>query len=107
MVGRERPVAPERGTSKENMLILNTCQKKAEIEYPCAWNFKVIGTDRGRMEQAIVQVMGDRQYLLTASRSSSGGKYHSLNLETVVEDEAARNAIYAALKEQADVKMVL
>lgn len=89
------------------MLILNSCQNKAEIEYPCAWNFKVIGIDQGRLEQAIDQVMGDRQYLLTKSRSSSGGKYLSLSLETVVEDEATRNSIYVALKKHPEVKMVL
>ncbi|MFC1513337.1 DUF493 domain-containing protein [Thermodesulfobacteriota bacterium] len=51
--------------------------------------------------------MGEQQYLLTHSRSSSGGKYQSMQLETVVENEDRRNGIFNALKNHAAVRMVL
>ena len=89
------------------MMILNSSTEKADIEYPCSWNYKVIGIDAPSLRNAVAIVLGEQQYLLTPSRSSSGGKYHSLNLETVVASEASRNALYIALKNQAAVKMVL
>ncbi|MDH4321535.1 MAG: DUF493 domain-containing protein [Desulfobulbaceae bacterium] len=89
------------------MMILSGSPDKAEIEYPCSWNYKVIGIDAVAVKNAVAEVLGGQPYILTPSRSSSGGKYHSLNLETVVESEVRRNAIYAALKSHAAVKMVL
>ncbi len=89
------------------MLILNSCQNKAEIDYPCGWEFKVIGGSSSRLTEAVAGVMAQRDYLLTPSRSSSSGKYLSFTLETVVADEGDRNAIYAALKAHPDIRMVL
>ncbi len=89
------------------LMILNSSPDKAEIDYPCSWNYKVIGVDAAAIQNAVATVLGGQPYILTPSRSSSGGKYHSLNLETVVESEGRRNAIYAALKSHAAVKMVL
>jgi len=88
-------------------MILNNSPDKAEIEYPCSWSYKVIGLDAGAVEKAVAVVLGEQQYLLTQSRSSSGGKYQSLHLETVVESEERRNGIFNALKSHAAVRMVL
>ena len=89
------------------MMILNNSSDKADIEYPCAWNYKVIGLDAETLQSAVAMVLGEQQYLLTHSRSSSGGKYQSMHLETVVENEDRRNAIFNALKSHAAVRMVL
>jgi len=89
------------------MLILNSCRSKVEIDYPCAWDFKVIGTDPARLQEVVAGVMAGRDYLLTPSHHSSSGKYHSLTLEAVVSDEADRNRIYNTLKEHPEIKMVL
>ncbi|MDH5298542.1 MAG: DUF493 domain-containing protein [Desulfobulbaceae bacterium] len=86
---------------------MNDSKEQAAIDYPCAWNYKVIGIDGERLREAIATVMGSRNFLLTPSHASSGGKYLSMGLETVVEDEVTRNAIYGALKQHPDVKMVL
>jgi len=87
--------------------ILNTTTDKAEIEYPCAWNYKIIGLDVEALQKAVAMVLGAQQYLLTHSRSSTGGKYQSMSLETVVETEERRNAIYNSLKNHAAVRMIL
>ena len=89
------------------MMILNNSPEKAEIEYPCSWNYKVIGLDSEAVQKAVALVLGEQQYLLTHSRSSSGGKYQSLQLETVVVSEERRNVIFNALKNHAAVRMVL
>ncbi|MDH3393600.1 MAG: DUF493 domain-containing protein [Desulfobulbaceae bacterium] len=89
------------------MMILNNSSDKAVIEYPCTWNYKVIGLDAEAVQKAVAVVLGEQKYLLTHSRSSSGGKYQSLHLETVVESEERRNAIFNALKNHAAVRMIL
>lgn len=89
------------------MIILNNSNDKVEIEYPCSWSYKVIGLDAEALQNAVAMVLGKQKYLLTHSRSSSGGKYQSMHLETVVESEDRRNAIFNALQSHAAVRMVL
>ena len=89
------------------MMILNKSKDKAEIEYPCSWNYKVIGLDVEDLQKAVAVILGEQKYLLTHSRSSSGGKYQSMHLETVVDSEDRRNAIFNALQNHAAIRMVL
>ncbi|HSR35561.1 MAG TPA: DUF493 domain-containing protein [Desulfurivibrionaceae bacterium] len=77
------------------------------LEYPCPWTYKVIGADGEALRAAIAGVMEAREHLVTPSRTSRGGKYQSLDIEVVVQDEAERNALYAALKAHQAVVMVL
>ena len=80
---------------------------KPEIDYPCQWEFKVIGTDEAALRRAIGQIVGDRVHQLSVSNRSSGGKYCSLRLEVHVEDEASRNALFEALRDHEDVTTLL
>jgi putative lipoic acid-binding regulatory protein len=45
--------------------------------------------------------------LLYYSKSSTGGKYHSWNIDLVVGDEEERNAIFAQLSNHSAVMMVI
>lgn len=83
------------------------CQRKPKIDYPCPWLFKVIGGEREVLAAAIAGVLGGRQHLLVYSHTSSSGKYHSFNLEVVVESEAQRDQLYQALAACAVVRTVL
>jgi putative lipoic acid-binding regulatory protein len=83
------------------------CKKRPEIDYPCEWSFKVIGTDKQLVRRATEGVMDQREYLLQYSKSSKTGKYHSWNIDLVVKDEHERNQIYAELKHHPDVSMVI
>ena len=69
---------------------------KAIIEYPCQWLYKVIGTDREKLQQAIMETIGTTPCEISLSNTSSSGKYLSLNVEITVQDEEERNAIYPA-----------
>lgn len=71
---------------------------RPEIEYPCPWGYRLIGTDEREIRIAVVDVLGAREYDLTVSRTSSGGRYVSLSLRLHVADEADRDAIYEALR---------
>ena len=80
--------------------------RKPEINYPCVWQYKVIGEDVTSLTRAITTVC-PAHLSLVASKTSSSGKYCSLNLEIEVEDEASRLAVYQNLKNHLAVKMVL
>ncbi|MBN1380429.1 MAG: DUF493 domain-containing protein [Deltaproteobacteria bacterium] len=84
-------------------------QKKIilELEYPCSWVYKIIGTDIGQMRQAVAEIMGDCRYTITHSRSSKTDKYHCLNVDLRVESAAQRLGLYRTLQSHQAVKLVL
>ena len=79
--------------------------QKPVVEYPCLWGYKVIGPDEEAMRAAVKECLeslpepntGDREFELGQSRTSKGGNYVSLSLNLTVQDEAERDAIFAAL----------
>ena len=83
------------------------CQAKPKIDYPCPWLFKVIGFDSHEIEQAISEVIGETPFTVTASKVSSSGKYHSVNLEMEVASEKNRDHIYQSLSDHSAIKVVL
>ena len=89
------------------MVNINDIDQKLELEYPCNWCYKVVGTEREALEQAIRDVIAEREHSLTHSKTSSGGKYTSLNLDMLVHNEEDRQFIYDALKAHQNIKMVL
>jgi len=59
------------------------------------------------MKSAIAEIVGGREYTLNLSRSSQGGKYHSLNLQMNIDDDESRVEIYEALRKHPAIKLVL
>ncbi len=89
------------------MVNINDIEQKLELEYPCDWRYKVIGHEREALEKAIKEVILERAHKTNHSKSSSGGKYVSINLDLLVQNEDDRKFIYEALKAHQHVKMVL
>ena len=81
--------------------------EKPIIEYPCSWQFKIIGEESKSIEIAVKEVMGDLNHDLTDSKKSSSGKYISKNLECTVSSEDERLNIFNMLKASKFIKMVL
>lgn len=81
--------------------------KKPNIEYPCNWDYKVIGTNVDEMIKAIEQVAVGMEYKISSSNVSSKGNYFSLGLKVYVTSGVIRDIIFAKLKESEFVKMVL
>ena len=52
-------------------------------------------------------ILGTENLIITKSHTSSGGKYCSLNAETMVADDETRLRHYQNLKNHAAVKVVL
>lgn len=82
-------------------------EKKLEIEYPCAWIYKIIGSDQEDMTAAVSEIIQDRACSITLSRSSETARYHCLNVEVTVESDSHRQIIYEALKSHRAIKIVL
>lgn len=82
-------------------------QEKPKIDYPCLWNYKVIGEDCSLLKDLITSACNPHSVKITHSHSSTKGKYHSLNAELVVPDEKVRLRIYDLLKKDPAVKIVL
>lgn len=89
------------------MEILNDKTDKLELTYPCSWSYKLIAGEKEALEQAIRDVIDEREHKLTHSKNSKGGKYVSMNLDLLVHNEDDRNFIYEALKKHQNIKMVL
>lgn len=77
------------------------------IEYPCSWDYKVIGEDPTLIKDAVTRICAPVTPTLTYSNSSSGGKYHSFKATLIVDSEERRLAIFQALKHDPAIKMVL
>jgi putative lipoic acid-binding regulatory protein len=89
------------------MEIINERSEKLELEYPCDWAYKLIASEKKALEQAIRDIIDEREHKLTHSNNSKSGKYISMNLNLLVHNEEDRNFIYEALKAHSNIKMVL
>jgi putative lipoic acid-binding regulatory protein len=83
------------------------CQQKAKINYPCVWQYKVIGMERQAIQAVISKHLGDAPYSLSQSRTSSKGKYISMTLEVTVYSDYHRLRYYQLLTDDPDIKVVL
>ncbi len=85
------------------------------IEYPCPWDYKIIGTSEDAMrdavrvclDKALNRASGEREFELGTSRTSNGGKYVSLRLNLMVLDEAERNGIFSSLAGHPEIRIVI
>ena len=80
---------------------------KIELDYPCNWNYKVISTSKETLKKAVLDVILERPHTMTFSHNSKTGKYISMNLELLVQNEDERNLLFQELKKHHDIKMVL
>ena len=84
----------------------NSCEKP-DIEYPCEWGYKLIGTNIVELEACIFDIVGERAYTTKKGNTSSKGKFHALNMKCKVESQKDRDKIFKAFSDHSDVKMVI
>lgn len=82
-----------------------TCKPK--IDYPCQWQYKIIGASATAITRLVAEHVREKDYVLTRSNVSSGGRYISMSLELTVHSEERRLALYGLLAEDITVKVVL
>lgn len=90
-----------------NPPFVSNSQDRPEIQYPCAWTYKVIGKDPALLRDVILSACSPHVVTISHSNSSSKGSYHSINADLVVPDATTRTRIYEILRSNAAVKTVL
>jgi putative lipoic acid-binding regulatory protein len=92
---------------KEGKIMTTFCQtRKPDIDYPCQWEFRLIGTDKEQICRAVSEIIC-HEHQLAPANSSKGGKYHSMCLQLVVENEESRNSYFRRLRQHPAIKMVI
>ena len=89
------------------MVNINEIDQKLELTYPTDWRYKIVGEEREKLEQAVRDVILEREHTLEHSNVSRTAKYVSMNLNLLVQNEDERQFIYEALKAHQHIKMVL
>lgn len=81
--------------------------KRPEINYPCLWQYTVIGTAKHEIIEAISSVVGDKEHTICESNKSCKGKYLSISLELEVHSEDMRNLIFTELQRHPSLRMII
>lgn len=92
---------------KKISLLSPTDCRRPRIDYPCPWEYRIIGESRIEIGRAVAEHIGDRPHTLTPANVSSGGRYVSMNLEVTVHSDAQRIALYHLLAGHPAVRVVL
>jgi len=82
-------------------------QDTPNIEYPCRWEYRIIGASEDGLRAAAVAVAGELDYSLHAANVSSRGRYLSLRLEVLVHNDRMRVSLFEQLRAREEVMMVL
>lgn len=85
---------------------LNSANEPLKVEYPCKWQYKIIGENVDDMISAVEEIVIGLEYDLTPSNISKNGKYYSLNLQVLVPSEIIRNTVFQRLAEDDAIKIV-
>lgn len=80
---------------------------KPAIDYPCTWEWRVIGGDSDQLRRAVAEVLGQRPYALREANRSPAGRWLSMSLELDVASEGDRNQIHQALAGHRFVRLLL
>ena len=75
--------------------------KKAKIDYPTHWEYKVIFEASDDAEAKVKDIVKDREFKLVFSKFSKDKKYASYDLAVLVLSEEERLEIFSALKHEA------
>lgn len=78
-----------------------------EIEYPCRWQYRLIGEDRPAMTAAIAELIDEPTLRVTGGNVSATGRYLSLSLEMTVSSDAERLRVYTLLANSPAIRMIL
>lgn len=80
--------------------------EKQKIQYPCVWHYRIIGTSKEELHLSALELI-NKEFIYTPAKESSKGKYHSINIEVVVNSQEERDMIFANLQQDSRIKFVL
>ena len=88
------------------MEILGENNEKPEIEYPCDWEYRLIGRS-GDLIQTAVETLIPKEHNLAFSHKSKSGKFISFVLTVHVQSEDERLSYYHMLNETQVIMQIL
>ncbi len=88
-------------------MIIDHNSERPKIEYPCEWEYKVIGSNVENIIKVIEDAAKGLKYTITPSNVSKNEKYFSLNFKVEVPNEVVRDLVYQKLGESEEIKIVL
>ena len=81
--------------------------EKLNISYPTPWTYTVIGDDEYHMRVAVGDVCGDLEHKLEVSRRSATGRYCSIKVEVIVQDDDQRIGLFHSLLRRDEIRYVV
>lgn len=87
--------------------MIDLSDKKLQLEYPCSWEYKLVVLENCNIKKCVKDIILDRVHTLSASKSSSKGKFKSYNLKLLVHNDDDRTEIFKLLGDHSEIKMVL
>lgn len=82
-------------------------ERKPNIDYPCDWDYKIIGSNVEGILYAIEDAAEGLKYEVSPSNISKTGKYVSINLKVKVDNEYVRDSVYSSLDSSECIIMVI
>ena len=80
---------------------------KPDISYPTRWSYRIVGTSEEAIRSLVLGLLINVEHELVVRRRSSGGRYISLDLSLIVQDEEGRLAIYERLSRHDTIRFVI
>ena len=80
---------------------------KVHIDYPCAWNYRIIGLKKEVVLEAITQVFGEKATISPIEHFSSHHKYIAINCSIQVESDEERTGYFDSLVKHNGIIMVI
>lgn len=82
-------------------------RERPEITYPCRWSYVVVGEGEAELMAHITVSVGGAEHEKSTSRNSSSGKYVSIEVTVLVQDEEQRLSVFRALGSHPAVRVVI
>lgn len=86
---------------------MNMAPEHLEIEYPCLWQYRLIGEDEDRLRAALAECVDPARCTIGRGHVSTGGHYLSLVVDLTVDSEEERLRLYQKLAAHPHIRMVL
>jgi len=77
---------------------------KPKLEYPCEWEYRVIGDSAEALRGAVSELLGAFEYAL--ENGNRKGKWLSLSVKLTVKSEEERDELHRRLNAHPAVRMV-
>ena len=86
---------------------MNLNGKKAKIDYPCQWQYKLIGRFEELIRDDVKKILKNKEHTLEVSNKSKKGKFISLNLFVKVHNEEERINTFNQLNKSQVIMQIL